>query len=432
MFFNRLVPGTTNTDKQFKKEIYFLWRKPKKMKHAKRLFCGALALLMALSLAVMPAFAANDGNSEPATKYTKLPINLTFGLTRGVKGTNIGSVPQFKVTVSLKKATLTNTNVWSTDALTNEDEDKTSVDGVTAGPLPTKGTGVTNSAWDDKVWTFDSGKYSKAGDDDTDTVIDDVNGHEDFFDFSGVTFEDSGIYAYELTLTSESLATRTGDVKGSLDFLGDNDDFKDEDGNELTHTHTYPVLVSVSRDDDGALYISSIIVKAEDGKSKVYSSGQNYAAIGETLDYVKLTITNEVVGTAADPDDEFNYWIMIPAAGDEGGGIDLAAGTVIKGTKYPTTGGTGEEFDVTVGDDGKYFTLKEGESVVLYVPDTMIYTIKQLDDDLTTDTNGIENEAPEGYSTVHQYGIPDQGYDLDDCDNLDTDGVDEEGDQLDH
>jgi hypothetical protein len=424
------------------------------MKHAKRLFCAALVLIMALSFAVVPAFA--DGTTP--TAYTTLPTNLMFTLNEGVTSDNIDAVPTFKATVSLKSATLTNTTVWSDDAKKNEDG--TAVEGIDAGPLPKSGTGVTNNAWDDKVWTFNTGRYAN-DEGETGTVIYEglengqQIGHQYSFDFSGVTFTEPGVYAYELSVKYESLATRSDGVKGLLNFLGDST-------NETEHTHTYPVLVTVQNDDTNGFYISNIIVKSEDGKSKIYQSSQLWAALSETLNYVKLTITNEVKGTAANPNDVFNYYIYIPELGNTGGGIDLVKDELIKGTITRKDGST-ETLNIPVGEK-IYFTLKQGDKYELYVPDTMIFSVYQLDDDLTTTaaegtavgnkvtvgsgedateaiySGTVDNKAPEGYSTVHQYAQEttlnsgSTKYVLDACDWVDDHdgGTDSDGDQMKH
>jgi hypothetical protein len=386
------------------------------MKHAKKLFCAALALIMALSLAAMPAFAespepddGDDGDTTPTTtnltKYTSLPIGMVLKLNEGVDPDYLDSIPLFKTTVTLTQGT-----AHTKDPTVEGDVD------LIAGPLPST-DGTTNGAWAAKVWTYDADHdYDwepkettdpESNETTTDYYYDDAT-ETQTFDFRNVTFGDVGNYAYVLTVSHDSLSTYDG---ASLSFLGDNG-----------ATDTYKVEVTVLRDEsDNSLYISQILVKDKDGK-KVYTSGKETAVpLNETLNFVMLTITNEVVGDGSNYDDVFNYWIKIPALGDTDNGIELAAGDKIKGYKTfrEDEKKDDEPFEVVVGEDGAYFTLKEDESVVLVVPDTMIFTVTQKNEDLTTSadtedntpiangtallTTDIDNKAPEGYSTTHEY-----------------------------
>jgi hypothetical protein len=385
------------------------------MKHAKKLFCAALALLMALSLAVMPAFATgdagdqgggNDGGtvdtsnsnsgsgSTTPTEYTELPIGMTLSLGTNVDQAYVDSIPLFKTTVSLTSA-----------------EGKTGTNGevdTTTGVYP------KNGAWSALEWTYgedytydwqehtvksETGKESK--------VFYDDNTITKSFDFSDMAFTTTGHYAYTLEVKHESISTSKN---ASLSFLGDSG-----------VTDTYSVTVTVLRKSDGkTLYISQIIVKDKDG-NKVYTSGENTAVpVDETLDFVMLTITNEVKGSAADYNDEFNYHIVIPELGAEEKGIELGANSSIKGYTQDRDGNR-TDIEVPVGDDGYYFKLKEDESVVLYVPDTMIFTVTQENKDYTEAVNGFANNAPLDYDTSHEYSHSQDTesgktvYYLDDC-----------------
>jgi hypothetical protein len=398
MFLNRLVPADKHTDKQFKKEIYFLWRKPKKMKHAKKLFCAALALLMALSLAVMPAFATEDANqgdqggqggeqgrgtttptTTTPTEYTELPIGMTLSLGTNAAAGYVDSIPMFKTTVSLTSASAK--EATDTDPATK------------AGVTPSGG-------WSALEWNYGQDydyKWEptevKSETGRPDTVWYDTNTTTKSFYFSDVDFSTAGPghYSYTLTVTHTPISSQDAS-KASLSFLGDNG-----------ATDTYDVTVTVLRKSDGVgLYISQIIVKDKDGK-KVYTSGENTAVpVDETLDFVMLTITNEVRGSAADYNDEFNYHIVIPELGASEKGIELPADSTINGYTQDRDGNR-TDIEVPVGDDGYYFKLKEDESVVLFVPDTMIFTVTQENKDYTEADNGFANAAPLDYNTTHVY-----------------------------
>jgi hypothetical protein len=402
MFLNRLVPADKHTDKQFKKEIYFLWRKPKKMKHAKKLFCAALALLMALSLAVMPAFATGDagdqgngngdgsGTTTPTTttptEYTELPIGMTLSLGDNESAGYVDAIPLFKTTVSLTSASAK--EATDTDPATK------------AGVTPSGGWSALEWNYGQEYeykWTEKSEK-TETGKDVTKWY--DVNTDTKSFYFSDVDFSTAGPGHYSYTLTVSHTPISSQDAsKASLSFLGDSG-----------ATDTYDVTVTVLRKSDGVgLYISQIIVKDKDGK-KVYTSGENTAVpVNETLDFVMLTITNEVRGSAADYNDEFNYHIVIPELGASEKGIELPADSTIKGYKTDRDDNK-TEIEVPVGDDGYYFKLKEDESVVLFVPDTMIFTVTQENKDYTEADNGIANPAPLDYNTTHAYSVYDGDY----------------------
>jgi hypothetical protein len=438
MFFNRLVLATTNTDKQFKKEIYFLWRKPKKMKHAKRLFCGALALIMALSLAAVPAFADNNGSTP--TKYTKLPLTMTLGLDKEVEPQYIDSIPLFVTTISLESDTSYEGNTTATQINSSG-----AMGVLEPGVLPEKpddyqGTDLTDDGWADLVLSYSNGndKYKDSNGetyanheykwaeikDESGAITGyyDENTTKDVsFDFSNVTFEDTGYYVYTLTVEHKALSSSTN---ASLSFLDDNG-----------HKDIYDVIVAVASDTTNGtteFYISDIIVKANDVTgvtkgTKVYTSAPNVTMdLNEGLSFRKVTITNEVKGDDSRYDDEFIYHIVIPVEGATTGGIELGEGSEILGYKTFRTDKDGkkvqddEAFSVEVSNDGADFTLKQGESLVLFVPDTMIFTVTQETGGEEVTVGGTAYTAPEGYSTTHEYahGITKEGtteYSLADC-----------------
>jgi hypothetical protein len=120
--------------------------------------------------------------------------------------------------------------------------------------------------------------------------------------------------------------------------------------------------------------------------------------------------------------------------------------------------------NVPVGENGIYFTLKEGDKYELYVPDTMIFTVTQINENLTNDAgdtedakvgdtitttanevtttatytgeDGVNNKAPIGYTTTHQYAkwsSSDSKYELTQCTwTVGKDGNEEGQNQLNH
>jgi hypothetical protein len=364
------------------------------MKHAKKLFCAALALIMALSLAAMPAFAEevtdgdqggkqDSGTTTPATttptEYTSLPIGMTLSLGTNAAEGYVDSIPMFKTTVSLTSA--------SAKAATDDEV------ATKAGVTPSGGWSALEwnygqnykYDWQPKTEKTETGKEV--------TKIYDLTTTTKSFSFSDVDFSTAGPghYSYTMTVTHTPISSQDAS-KASLSFLGDNG-----------ATDTYDVTVTVLRKSDGVgLYISQIIVKDKDGK-KVYTSGEDTAVpVNETLAFVKLTITNEVRGSAADYNDEFNYHIVIPELGAAEKGIELPANSTIKGYTKDRDGNE-TDIEVPVGDDGYYFKLKEDESVVLFVPDTMIFTVTQENKDYTEAANGFAHAAPLDYNTTHVY-----------------------------
>jgi hypothetical protein len=321
------------------------------MKHAKKILCALLAMVMVVALTAVPAFADGDGDgatntteTTTPTAYTTLAVSEELTQNSGESfgaGSNI-SIPDVKFVVKIEPDTSDTVN--SKIALQSGE---VTTDNPHGDTITYTFTGNTAFKQDDKAFNFSGINWKEAG--------------------------GTGAYYYTVTSTPVNAGTNSQ----NLAFLAN--------GSNVT---TYTLTVMVAMNDAGEYYISQFVVntgKTKDGEVVKLDS----LAFENPTNYETLKITNEVTGTAAEKTLPFNYLLIIPEEGAEDG-LTLDPDTTFTAT---ITRRNGDQDTVTlkISDDGTPFTLADGEKLEVQVPVSMIFTVKQL------------TGADEGYTTHHDF-----------------------------
>jgi hypothetical protein len=116
------------------------------------------------------------------------------------------------------------------------------------------------------------------------------------------------------------------------------------------------------------------------------------------INCANITITKKVEGDLYTPDESFDFYILIPVEGDT---ITLTASDTIQAQKVNASGENegevktlnvgGQTIDAVAATEGNKFSLKNGESLKITAPVSMIYKIVEAD------------YSGEGYETTVTY-----------------------------
>jgi hypothetical protein len=395
------LPICTTIDKQFKKEK-ILWRKIQ-MKRAKKILCAALALIMALSLSVMPAFATGDEGETPAGENKDTPSSDSSTTSRTYAKDTAGNFIQSSVGDDDKIVEITDLPVM--EAFYDDTGAALALDAIL--PDVTYTVTLTPVVYNaekprDGMTAKNTGKLPEGY---TSTLTYEFTSITDTyiiksFNMSSLltVLTSTGEYWYDMTSTPSTQSA-------GLAFL------------KSTDPVTYLVKINVSDDADGNKIISQ--VRVYDGTKKIYNDqgvddgkdGRNTEVrnvlFKNTTNFTTLTITNHIAGNDISKTTDFTYYIQIPAGGE---GINLQTGESVpaKITKYnddgvlETTvhnlkvgGNKANILNSTETPSENIITLADGEYITVDVPETMIFGVFQVN--------------PDGYDvlTAHGYTMKD-------------------------
>jgi hypothetical protein len=379
------------------------------MKRAKKILCAALALIMALSLSVMPAFA--DGETPAGDGDT--PSNDSSSTTRTYAKDEAGNFVQSEAGKDDTIVEIKDLPVM--EAFYDSNGAALALDAIL--PDVTYTVTLTPVVYDatkprDNMTEKNSGKLPEGY---TSTLTYEFTSITDSymvksFDMSSLltVLTTTGEYWYDMTSTPSTKSA-------GLAFLDNTDPV------------TYLVKINVSDDANGNKIISQ--VRVYDGTKKIYNDqgfddgkgGRNTdirnVDFKNTTKFTTLTITNHIAGNDIAKTTDFTYYIQIPAGGE---GINLQAGEYVpaKITKYNADG----ELETTVhnlkvGGDKKnilnstetpaenIIELADGESITVDVPETMIFGVFQKN------PTGYEILTAHGYTMVDDNGDSEITYD---------------------
>jgi hypothetical protein len=374
------------------------------MKHAKKLLCAILSLAMALSLAVVPAFADGDGDAgetggtEPEEEtaewapITALPVTEYIAVKDGSAKLDDSSTfmpTYFEVTMAPAAAATDSNDVSVKGGV--DFTNKNNNNGVVAVSTDEKKEASASIADGASTYTF---------------CLSTGNQEESWaFDLTDITFTQTGEYRYTIT-TQPVLSDEQAEVGTyTLNHLVNKD----------KATTVYVNLSVIEK--DGAYVVAQVRVWSQDvldgTQYKIYKDDGITKSIADAvpfkdpLDVVELKIANHVYGDLADSTKDFTFYINIPEGGDS---VVLKRDETFTYTYYQkqadgtvapvTTDEDGNELTLKISGDkenmltekNNTITLKDGEYIIVHdLPEGMIIGVIE------------EDETDDGYVTDHSW-----------------------------
>jgi uncharacterized membrane protein len=288
-----------------------------------------------------------------------------------VKISDKGAIPEETFTFTMVPATTDSITKDKTDYNINDKSGNVSVE-----PGVALGTGK-----DTLTYKYESTDASKA-------VNNKVTKDDQSFDLTGVTFDHAGVYRYYITETPPEKVEPY-----------------------ITYDSTkYVVDLYVYAESDGTYAPRDMVVtqiKTEGTKTTVSEKPQEIC-FENSINTKTVSITKEVVGEEYSSDELFDFYIMIPLGGTT---IYLSKDSTIQAQIYDKDGAlvndkrsdddgyvtlavNGEIANATFDEIqtlGTHFQLKNGETLKVYAPVTMIYYVEEKD------------YTSEGYTQTYKY-----------------------------
>jgi hypothetical protein len=337
------------------------------MKKIKRAFALALASAMILGMFSMTASAAESANKTDGTAdspITELTVKKVLS-TNGNKGVTLPTESFFVQMVPATESEINGAVFGKTDTF----------DGYAIQP----GVALANPVLEFK---FDASNKTNTG---SATETSTFN----IAQFESTGFTKAGVYRYYITEVIQNKA-EDGTVSYSEPPTQDDENVS----YYIKYDHTkYTVDLIVSSSSTG-YYVSAVSVQKNEETEKPKA-----IEFDNQINCANITITKAIDGDPFDADEDFTFHILIPEKGDT---IKLEGVDKITAVKYDKDGhaydGTitldvkGADINADVETNGTKFTLKDGESLVITAPVSMIYKVHE------------DDYSSEGYTTSAEYG----------------------------
>jgi hypothetical protein len=199
----------------------------------------------------------------------------------------------------------------------------------------------------------------------------------DITKFAGEGITKPGVYRYEIfEVNKNTNGTYSQVVDPNADKTGD--DVKTYYVENDYTTYVVDLYVNTSGND---LAVTSVSVNTKGSDVKPDS-----ITFTNKINCANITITKKVVGDLYSPDESFDFYILIPVEGDT---ITLTASDTIQAQKVNASGENegevqelsvgGQTIDAIAATEGNKFSLKNGESLKITAPVSMIYKIVEAD-----------------------------------------------------
>jgi hypothetical protein len=378
------------------------------MKKMKQIMALATVAAMMVGMFAMTASASDDnntGNQEDPAVVSTDPTGGGEDSGGTGSGTGSGSGSNAGSTYAVTQNTISNVNnpitgITVTKAVTakagvtlpNEkfyiqmapaEVAEGTKAGATVGDDGTTSGGITveaGPALATSVLEFDFGASNK-----TQTGKTSSSADFNITSFADGGFNHAGVYRYNITEVSKNddgtYSALTAPEEGKTYYV------------EYDYT-TYQVDLYVSADNTSNKYVVTSVAVSEVGKTEKPTS----ITFTNQINCANITITKAIDGDAYTNGESFDFYILIPKGGDT---ITLTANDTIQAQKYDAEGkASGDPFTLKVDGDtineaaatyGTKFSLKDGESLQITAPVSMIYKVVEAD------------YSDEGYTTTVDY-----------------------------
>jgi hypothetical protein len=397
------------------------------MKRMKRTLSIALAMIMALGLLTVSAYAAGDEEDKTSgdeSSTTQTNTDTGSSSTSSTKSTTpLASIPVTKTVEIAKDAAIPAETFTFTITPATDTELTTTSGAAQAGGLTVKkGVALTSST---VTYTFNSNDVtSEAKEKDangTSTELKTTDGKTyaevkktgQSFDLSGVTFPSTGVYRYYVTENASSTETNSASAYINYDT---NTKYEVD-----VYVYSYPVTGDDGKTTDqyrpGNILIKKMVYTPKSvGGTQVYSWG--YASengtmvkpdacnFTNTINVNTITIKKILSGESYSTNEKFKFYIRIPAGGTT---ITLQKGSYITADVYNADGTFARHNNIQVvegvkdedvsGMDFKdsniaqMVELEAGQYLEITAPVSMIYFVAE-DSDYT---------AKEDYTQTYSY-----------------------------
>jgi hypothetical protein len=360
------------------------------MKKIKRACALALASAMVLGMFSMTA-AADDENKTSGSSYS-VTQNTTSNTTNPITGITVTKAVTAKAGVTLPNETFYIQMVPATvaedevvGATTGEDGKKTGGTPVEAGPALKNNVLEFNFSSANKTTT---GKTSESAD-------------FDITQFASTGFDHAGVYRYniyEATKNEDGTYSQVIDPNDGKTYYVEND-YK-----------VYDVDLYVSTDTTNNKYVVTSVAVTEEGNTEKPTS----ITFTNQINCANITITKAIDGDPYKAGEAFDFYIMIPEEGDT---ITLTESDTVQAQVYDGDTPVGDPMILAVKGaninaavtEGTHFTLKDGQTLKITAPVSMIYKVAEKDyssEDYTTtvtyESSGTANKKNAADGTLFE------------------------------
>jgi hypothetical protein len=360
------------------------------MKKIKRACALALASAMVLGMFSMTA-AADDENKTSGSSYS-VTQNTTSNTTNPITGITVTKAVTAKAGVTLPNETFYIQMVPATvaedevvGATTGEDGKKTGGTPVEAGPALKNNVLEFNFSSANKTTT---GKTSESAD-------------FDITQFASTGFDHAGVYRYniyEATKNEDGTYSQVIDPNDGKTYYVEND-YK-----------VYDVDLYVSTDTTNNKYVVTSVAVTEEGNTEKPTS----ITFTNQINCANITITKAIDGDPYKAGEAFDFYIMIPEEGDT---ITLTERDTVQAQVFEGDTAVSEIMTLAVKGaninaavtEGTHFTLKNGQTLKITAPVSMIYKVGEKDyssEDYTTtvtyESSGTANKKNDADGTLFE------------------------------